>query len=52
MIPPSVMNNSNRYDEGLRSKRMSSIQEMYTPIRMLNNFTKDWKIRARVTQKG
>lgn len=25
---------------------------MYTPIRMLNNFSRDWKIRARITQKG
>lgn len=31
---------------------MSSISEMYTPIRCLNNFSTDWKIRARVTKKG
>lgn len=31
--------------------RMSSIQDMYTPIRVLNQFSTDWKIRARVTKK-
>lgn len=30
--------------------RMSSIQDMYTPIRVLNQFSTDWKIRARVTK--
>jgi len=30
---------------------MSSIQDMYTPIRVLNQFSTDWKIRARVTKK-
>lgn len=30
---------------------MSSIQDMYTPIRVLNQFSTDWKIRARVTRK-
>eukprot|EP00347_Sterkiella_histriomuscorum_P012018 403370207 len=54
MMPSSMINNQNRQSDydGNRSKRMSSIQEMYTPIRMLNNFTKDWKIKARVIQKG
>lgn len=28
------------------------MMEMYTPIRMLNNFSTDWRIRARVTKKG
>lgn len=32
--------------------RMSSIQEMYTPMRCLNQFSTDWKIRARITKKG
>lgn len=31
---------------------MSSIQEMYTPIRCLNQFSTDWRIRARITKKG
>jgi len=31
---------------------MSSIQEAYTPIRVLNQFSTDWRIRARVTKKG
>lgn len=30
---------------------MSSIQDMYTPIRVLNQFSTDWRIRARVTKK-
>ena len=30
---------------------MSSIQDMYTPIRVLNQFSTDWKIRARVTKR-
>lgn len=25
---------------------------MYTPIRCLNQFSTDWKIRARITKKG
>jgi replication factor A1 len=33
-------------------KRLSSVSEMYTPIRCLNQFTPDWKIRARITKKG
>jgi replication factor A1 len=30
---------------------MSSIQEIYTPIRVLNQFSTDWRIKARVTKK-
>lgn len=28
------------------------MHEGYTPIRILNQFQTDWKIRARVTKKG
>jgi hypothetical protein len=31
--------------------RMSSIQDIYTPIRVLNQFSTDWRIRARVTRR-
>ena len=31
---------------------MSSITEIYTPIRVLNQFSMDWRIRARITKKG
>jgi len=44
MMPSSVLSNN--------EKRLSSINEMYTPIRMLNTYSKDWKIKARVTHKG
>lgn len=30
---------------------MSSIMDMYTPIRVLNQFSSDWRIRARVTKR-
>lgn len=29
-----------------------SASENYTPIRMLNNFATDWKIKARVIKKN
>ena len=54
-MPPSMMNQP-RFDTGsahnLNQKRLSSISEMYTPIRVLNQFSTDWKIRARITKKG
>lgn len=29
-----------------------SLSEMYTPIRVLNQFSMEWRIRARITKKG
>jgi replication factor A1 len=58
MIPGTVVNqprfSNNNGSTNLNQSRtrMSSIQEMYTPIRVLNQFSTDWKIRARVTKKG
>jgi replication factor A1 len=31
---------------------MSSIQDIYTPLKVLNQFSTDWKVRARLTKKG
>ena len=43
---------SNAENGALSKSRMSSIQDVYTPIRVLNQFSTDWRIRARVTKKG
>ncbi|CDW83120.1 replication protein a 70 kda dna-binding subunit [Stylonychia lemnae] len=55
MMPQSVIGQtrfSNEEQPENQGKRMSSMMEMYTPVRCLNNFSTDWKIRARVTKKG
>ena len=53
MLPGSIMPTRYSAANNLNQSRtrMSSIQDMYTPIRVLNQFSTDWKIRARVTKK-
>ena len=52
-MPGSVMPSRYSTASNLNQSRtrMSSIQDMYTPIRVLNQFSTDWKIRARVTKR-
>jgi hypothetical protein len=53
VLPGSIMPTRYSAASNLNQSRtrMSSIQDMYTPIRVLNQFSTDWKIRARVTKK-
>ena len=52
-MPASIM--PSRYsaanDLNRSRTRLSSISDPYTPIKVLNQFSTDWKLRARVTKK-
>lgn len=56
---PPPLAGAGRYEEskvtrasGIIQNRMAADNDLYTPVKALNTFNPDWKIKVRVTKKG
>ena len=56
---PPPLAGAGRYEEskvtrasGIIQNRMAADNDLYTPVKALNTFNPDWKIKVRITKKG